>query len=67
MIRRVNSLKRAYECALKKAQSSSDEEGIARARKALFTIRAENQEEDKAIELAKKVYQFEGGPKRLTD
>jgi tetratricopeptide (TPR) repeat protein len=67
MTRRVNSLKRAYEAALKNAQSCSDEKGIARTRKALFMIRAENQEEDKAIELFKEVYQIEDGPKQLGD
>ncbi len=65
--RRINSLKRAYEAALKKAQSRGDEMGIARARKALFMIRAENQEEDMAIELFKEVYRLEDGPKQLGD
>jgi hypothetical protein len=67
MTRRVGSLKRAYEDALKIAQSCSDEKGIARARKALFMIRAENQEKDKAIELVKEIYQFEDSPKQLSD
>lgn len=64
MTRRVNSLKRAYQRALTEA---GDEKEIARARKALFMIRAENQEEDMAIDLFREVYQFEDGPKQLRD
>jgi len=67
MTRRVNSLKRAYQTPLTGAQNSRDEKEIARALKALFMIRAENQEEDMAIELVKEVYRFEDGPKQLGD
>jgi hypothetical protein len=67
MTRTVNSLKRAYQTALTGAQNRRDEKDIARALKALFMIRAENQEEDLAIELVKEVYRFEDGPKQLGD
>lgn len=67
MTRRVNYLKRAYQTALIGAQDRRDEKEMARAGKALFMIRAENQEEDTAIELVKEVYRLEDGPKQLGD
>jgi tetratricopeptide (TPR) repeat protein len=62
MTRRVNSLKRAYQTALTQAH---DEKETAIARRALFMILAENQEEDMAIDLFRKVYRLEDGPKQL--
>jgi hypothetical protein len=67
MTRRVNSLKRAYEAAREIAKIRRGEEEMARAQRALFMVQAENEEEDKAIELVKPVYQFADDPKQLGD